>query len=61
MKEKDGMITYDQADLAKMSPEEVNNVFMKQVKIEGVGVVRSASGHVKYDNPALAGSYGEEK
>jgi hypothetical protein len=56
---EDGTVTYDQIDLLSMSPAEVTNIFMNRVKIQGTGVVRDASGKVKYDDPAQAGNYGE--
>ncbi len=52
---------YTKADLDAMPPEQANNLMMLAAKIEGKGVVKRADGTVKYDDPALAGSYGEEQ
>lgn len=56
----DGSITYNQDDLQSMTQKERNNVFLHKVKIKGTGVVRDASGNVKYDDPAKVGNYGEQ-
>ena len=57
---EDGSITYTQDDLEKMSLEQRQTVFMKQVKIKGKGVVRGADGQIKYDAGARPGNYGED-
>lgn len=53
------------SDLPNMSPQEragvVNLVKMGRAKVSGTAVVRDRDGNVKYDNPALAGRYNEDK
>lgn len=39
----------------------VNLVKMGRAKVSGTAVVRGRDGNVKYDNPALAGRYNEDK
>ena len=53
-------ITLSQADLARMSPGDLNALLLRATKIEGTAVVRRADGSIKYDQPELAGSYGEQ-
>ena len=53
-------------DIKNMSPNDsrglANLVKMGKLKIRGTAVVRSAqSGNARYQNPALAGSYNEDK
>ncbi len=52
-------ITYTQEDLKELSPEEFNNALMDAVEIRGTVLVRDKDGNPKYDNPELAGTYGE--
>ncbi len=52
--------TYTKEDLDAMPEEQRNNLMMLATKIEGVGVVKRADGSIKYDDPELEGSYGEE-
>ena len=60
MTENEATITYSKDDLDAMPKEQVNNVMMLKPKIEGTGVVRRADGSIKYEDPSLAGTYGEE-
>lgn len=53
--------TYTLEDLAAMPKDEAMATFLKAVKIEGSAVVRRADGSIKYDDPALAGTYKEAK
>ena len=53
-------------DIKNMSPSDsrglANLVKMGKVKIRGTAVVRSAaSGNAQYQDPALAGTYNEDK
>lgn len=53
-------------DIKNMSPAETNGLMnlakMGKVKIRGTAVVRSAkSGNAQYQDPALAGTYNEDK
>jgi hypothetical protein len=43
-----------------MQPGELSALLLKATKISGTAVVRRADGSNKYDDPALAGQYGEE-
>lgn len=52
--------TYGTEELAAMTPNEFNNVLMKATKIEGKVLVRDKDGNPKYEDPSLAGTYGEE-
>lgn len=54
------MAEYSLEDLKNMSREQRNDVLLKATKIEATVVVRDADGKLKYDDPALAGAYGEE-
>ena len=51
---------YTKEQLEKMSPAQMNNVFLRATKIQGTGVVRDKDGNIKYDNPESAGNYGEQ-
>lgn len=53
--------TYTKEELDQMPPADAINVLLKASKVEGSGVVRQADGTVKYDNPELAGTYGENE
>ncbi len=52
-------ITYKAEELKKMSSEDFNNALMDAVQIRGTVLVRDKDGNPKYDNPELAGTYGE--
>lgn len=52
--------TYTTEELQAMTPDEFNNALMNAVKIEGKVLVRDQHGNPKYDDPSLAGTYGEE-
>lgn len=55
----------DGRDIANMSPQERAGlgaaIRMGRAKVSGTAVVRDARGNAKYDNPALAGRYNEDK
>lgn len=51
--------TFTKEELDAMPAEAANNIMMLATKIEGTVVVRDKDGNIKYDNPALAGTYGE--
>lgn len=51
--------TYTKEELEAMPPEVAHNLMMLATKIEGHAVVRRQDGSIKYDNPALAGTYHE--
>ena len=52
--------TYGPEELAAMTPAEFNEALLKAIKIEGKVLVRDQYGNPKYDDPSLAGTYGEE-
>ncbi len=56
----EGTKTYGPAELAAMTAEEFNDALLKAIKIEGKVLVRDKDGNPKYDDPSLAGTYGEE-
>jgi len=45
--------------LARMSPAELVNVMARATKIQGTVLIRDEHGNPKYDDPSLAGTYGE--
>lgn len=53
-------ITLSAADLATMPQEELGALLLKATRIQATCVVRRADGSIKYDDPSLAGTYGEE-
>ena len=53
-------ITLNKQQLDKMNPDELCDLLLKAHKVSATAVVRRADGSVKYDNPQLAGTYGEE-
>jgi len=53
-------ITLTREEIEAMPREEFNNLIMAAQKVEATAVVRRADGTVKYDDPNLAGTYGEE-
>lgn len=53
-------ITLTKDELDRMNPAELNALLLKAQKIEATAVVRRADGSIKYDQPELAGTYGEE-
>lgn len=52
-------ITYNQEDLKEMSAEKFNNALLDAIEVKGTVLVRDKDGNPKYDNPELAGTYGE--
>lgn len=53
-------ITLTKEEIARMDKEEFTNLILRATKIEATFVVRRADGSVKYDDPALAGTYHED-
>ena len=53
--------TYTLDDLRDMPEDQAASLLMKAVKISGTIVVRDKDGNIKYDQPELAGTYGEDK
>jgi hypothetical protein len=53
--------TYELEDLAKMTPEQVNKALLEAVEIKAKAVVRDSEGNIKYSDPSLAGTYGEQE
>lgn len=53
-------ITLSKAELDAMSEDDLNNLLLKAADVKATAVVLRRDGTVKYDNPELAGSYGEE-
>jgi hypothetical protein len=53
-------VTLTKAEIEKMEPQEFADLIMRAHKVEAKAVVRRADGSIKYDNPELAGQYGEE-
>ena len=53
-------ITLTKAELDEMSQADLSALLLKAAKVEGTAVVRRADGSIKYDDPALAGTYGEQ-
>lgn len=53
-------ITLTREQLKKMSKDELTKLLLSAEKIEATAVVRRADGSIKYDDPSLAGKYGEE-
>lgn len=47
-------------ELDAMPEEQRNNLMMIATKVKGVGVVKRADGTIRYDDPDLEGTYGEE-
>lgn len=47
-------------ELKRMTPAEFNNVLIRATKITGKVLVRDKDGNPKYDDPSLAGTYGEK-
>lgn len=54
-------VQYTKEDLEAMPPAQARSLIMKAVKIEGTFVVRDKDGNIKYDDPSLKGTYGEDK
>lgn len=52
--------TYTKDEFEALPPEEQHTILMMNPKIKGTGVVKRADGSIKYDDEALAGTYGEE-
>lgn len=56
--------TIQGSDIPNMSPQErvaLGNVLrMPNVRVKGSAVVRGRDGNAKYENPKLAGQYGED-
>ena len=46
-------------DLDAMTPQELNTLLLKATKIHVTAVVRRRDGSIRYDDPTLAGTYGE--
>jgi len=53
-------ITLTKEELDRMPEEELCSLLMKASRVQATAVVRRADGSIKYDNPELAGTYGEE-
>ena len=53
-------ITLSKDEIDEMDVEEFQNLLRIAVNMSGTAVVRRADGSIKYDNPELAGTYGEE-
>lgn len=53
-------ITLTPQQLDAMSREDLSALLLAATKVEATFVVRRADGSIKYDDPALAGTYHEE-
>jgi hypothetical protein len=53
-------ITLTKKQLDAMSPEQLTDLLMKAQKVEATAVVIGKDGRIRYDNPELAGTYGEQ-
>jgi hypothetical protein len=53
-------ITLTKAQIEAMPAAEFNRLIMAAQKIQGTAVVMDRFGNMKYDDPSLAGTYGEE-
>lgn len=53
-------ITLGKKELDAMSEDELNNLLLSATDVKATAVVLRRDGTVKYDNPELAGTYGEE-
>ena len=53
-------ITITKSELDRMSPDDLCALLLRASKIQATCVVQRADGSIKYDDPALAGTYGEE-
>lgn len=53
-------ITLTPQQIDQMSKDEFTNLLLKATKIEATFVVRRRDGSIKYDDPALAGTFHEE-
>lgn len=60
MDDRTQRITLTRAELDAMSREQISNLLLKATKVEATAVVRRADGSIRYDDPTLAGTYGEE-
>ena len=52
-------ITLSAGEVAAMSDEDLTNLLLKAAKVTATCVVLDKDGRVKYDDPELAGTYGE--
>lgn len=48
------------SQLRALAPDAVHALLLRASKVTATAVVRRADGSIKYDDPALAGRYGEE-
>jgi len=53
-------ITLTRADIEAMPREKFTDLLLAAQEIKATAVVRRADGSIKYDEPELAGTYGEE-
>jgi len=53
--------TYNLDDLKAMPSGQAVALLIKSIEISGTIVVRDKNGNIKYDDPTLAGTYGENK
>ena len=58
--QKTRKVTLTRAQIAEMGPDAFQSLLLKATKIEAKCVVLRPDGSVKYDDPSLAGTYGEE-
>ena len=54
-------ITLTKQQLDAMDATALNALLVKATKMQATAVVRRADGSIKYDDPALAGTYHEEQ
>lgn len=52
--------TYTKQELDAMTPDERTALIMPGATVRATFVVRDRDGRIKYDDPALAGTYHEE-
>jgi len=52
-------IRLNRQDLASLTPEQLSILLTLACEIRGTAYVTRKDGTIKYDNPALAGAYGE--
>lgn len=53
-------ITLTKRQLDAMNPDQLTSLLMKAQKVEATAVVIGKNGKIRYDNPDLAGTYGEQ-
>ena len=55
----DKTVTFTANELAAIPPGQLENLLAIASRVEASAVVRDADGNVRYDDPSLAGQFGE--